>query len=96
MSWSSFFGGLVAKFDSGCGWPAFGSFIEGSVETRPDNSLGMERIEILCNRCKGHLGHVFKERHGVHTERHCVNGVSIKYVDEPLPASAREQCKALK
>lgn len=44
------------KFNSGCGWPAFYDFIPGSVEQRVDNSLGMRRVEILCNNCGGHLG----------------------------------------
>jgi len=47
----------AAKFQSGCGWPAFDMCYEGAVKTNVDNSFGMRRIEILCNRCDGHLGH---------------------------------------
>ena len=47
----------AAKFDSGCGWPAFDKCYTNSVETIEDNSLGMRRVEIVCNNCKGHLGH---------------------------------------
>ena len=47
------------KFDSKCGWPSFDKEIEGSVIKIPDYSLGMKRTEIVCSKCKGHLGHVF-------------------------------------
>lgn len=50
----------AAKFDSGCGWPAFDKIVEGSVVTQTDNSLGMRRVEIMCGGCGGHLGHVFE------------------------------------
>ncbi|KAI9222967.1 peptide methionine sulfoxide reductase msrB [Blastocladiella britannica] len=69
------------KFDSGCGWPAFFDAIDGAVERREDNSGGMVRIEIVCSKCGGHLGHVFKGE-GFKTptdERHCVNSVSLAF-----------------
>ena len=47
-----------AKFQAGCGWPAFDLCYAGAVKTYIDHSHGMERIEIVCNRCDGHLGHV--------------------------------------
>ena len=50
----------AAKFDSGCGWPAFDKCYTGSVKTDVDDSLGVRRIEITCNACDGHLGHVFQ------------------------------------
>lgn len=61
-----------AKFNSGCGWPAFDMCYAGSVKTVVDNSYGMQRIEIMCNRCDGHLGHVRRAaspprcHHGLH------------------------------
>ena len=48
-----------AKFKSGCGWPAFDKCYKGAVEITEDNSHGMQRIEITCAGCSGHLGHVF-------------------------------------
>uniref|UniRef100_A0A7S0P3N8 Peptide-methionine (R)-S-oxide reductase n=1 Tax=Calcidiscus leptoporus TaxID=127549 RepID=A0A7S0P3N8_9EUKA len=80
-----------SKFDSGCGWPAFDKIVEGAVVTRTDRSLGMARVEIMCGNCGGHLGHVFEGEGFTPTmERHCVNSASVRYVDEPLPASLSE------
>lgn len=71
-----------AKFKSGCGWPAFDKCFVGGVKTEVDNSLGMRRVEIMCAKCDGHLGHVFEgERMTATNERHCVNSISVKYVD---------------
>ena len=70
-----------AKFDSGCGWPAFDKCYAGAVKTEVDNSFGMRRVEIMCAGCDGHLGHVFEnEGFSATMERHCVNSVSVKYV----------------
>ena len=81
----------AAKFDSGCGWPAFDKIVEGSVVTQTDESFGMKRVEIMCAECGGHLGHVFEgEQLTATNERHCVNSLSVKYVDAPLPDSSDE------
>jgi len=81
----------AAKFKSGCGWPAFDKCFQGAVGITEDNSHGMMRVEITCARCDGHLGHVFAgERKTPTNERHCVNSVSILYVQgavEPDPAA---------
>ena len=70
-----------AKFKSGCGWAAFDKCYKGGVKTIEDNSYGMRRIEILCARCDGHLGHVFVGEGMTKTnERHCVNSASVKFV----------------
>lgn len=76
-----------AKFDSGSGWPSFDQALEGAVETVDDFSHGMQRVEVICARCKSHLGHVFndgpKETTG---QRFCLNSVCLdlkpKEVDE--------------
>ncbi|GGB68845.1 peptide-methionine (R)-S-oxide reductase [Flavobacterium suaedae] len=69
------------KFDSHCGWPSFDQAIEGSVIYEHDTSYGMNRTEVMCANCGGHLGHVFddgpKETTG---ERFCTNSVSIKFI----------------
>ncbi|KAL4887023.1 Mss4-like protein [Aspergillus karnatakaensis] len=71
------------KFKSGCGWPAYFDSVPGAVTRHVDSSFGMERIEIVCTNCGGHLGHVFKgEGYPTPTdERHCVNSVSLKFTE---------------
>lgn len=69
------------KFHSDCGWPSFDKAIKGSVIYETDNSFGMKRVEVMCAKCGGHLGHVFddgpKETTG---ERFCTNSVSVKFI----------------
>lgn len=69
------------KFKSGCGWPAYFDALPGAVTRHTDSTFGMERTEIVCSNCGGHLGHVFKgEGYPTPTdERHCVNSVSLKF-----------------
>lgn len=70
-----------AKFDSECGWPSFDQAIKGSVKYTNDNSLGMERIEVTCAKCGGHLGHVFDDGPAKTTgKRFCTNSISIKFI----------------
>ena len=69
------------KFNSHCGWPSFDQAKEGAVKYHKDNSHGMQRIEVTCAKCDGHLGHVFddgpKETTGI---RYCMNSISMKFV----------------
>ena len=70
-----------AKFDAGCGWPAFDKVKQGAVNRYLDMSLGYERTEITCAKCDGHLGHVFEgEKFTPENTRHCVNSISIRFV----------------
>ena len=70
-----------AKFDSSCGWPSFDQAIKGSVIYKEDGSLGMNRTEVMCANCGGHLGHVFDDGPEETTgNRFCTNSISIKFI----------------
>ena len=68
------------KFDSGCGWPSFYEPIsKGSIIYLPDNTLGMQRTEVECGKCKSHLGHVFEDGPPPTGLRYCINGVVLDF-----------------
>jgi peptide-methionine (R)-S-oxide reductase len=68
------------KFESGCGWPSFYQPIsKSSIIYAPDNTLGMSRTEVMCGRCKSHLGHVFDDGPPPTGLRYCINGVVLDF-----------------
>lgn len=71
------------KYESNCGWPSFYQPVgDEAIRYLEDDSHGMQRIEIRCNTCDAHLGHVFPDGPGPNGERYCVNSASLSFSDD--------------
>ena len=74
------------KFESGTGWPSFYDKVDPrTVAEDVDITYGMKRVEVLCARCDGHLGHVFEDGPKPTGLRYCINAVSLDFVEDKKP-----------
>jgi len=67
------------KFEAHCGWPSFYEAKKNAVEFKEDFGHGMKRIEVICKKCGGHLGHIFDDGPEPTGKRYCINSLALSF-----------------